>query len=121
MTILIAFLSALGASGILVFVQFLINRHDKKKEAANAKDSEDAKQTEMLKRIDDRTNTLIIDTQSLKLDALISNHPDNVSDIMLAAHRYFVELNGDSWMKKVFEDYLDSYEIPHPEYLKDVA
>lgn len=120
MTILIAFLSALGASGVLVFAQFLINRHDKKKEAANAKDNEDAKQTVMLKRIDDRTTALAIDTQSLKLDALICNHPENVSDIMIAAHRYFVELRGDSWMKKVFEDYLDKHEIPHPEYLANV-
>lgn len=121
MTILIAFLSALGASGVLVFAQFLINRHDKKKEAANAKDNEDAKQTEMLKRIDDRTEQFAVDIQSLKLDALICNHPDNLSDIMIAAHEYFVVRHGDSWMKKVFEDYLDSHEIPHPEYLKDVV
>lgn len=121
MTILIAFLSALGASGILVFVQFLINRHDKKVELEQSKNSEDTKQTEMLKRIDDRTKQFAVDIQSLKLDALICNHPDNLSDIMIAAHEYFVVRHGDSWMKKVFEDYLDTHQIPHPEYLKDVA
>ena len=129
MEIIIAIIGALSA--IFGFATFLIGRHDKKeadKEAKAAREDAQSKEiaalqeqvAEFEQKAMSKIDALTMTVQRGDLDRLMVGHPEKVSEIMVAAHKYFVVEHGDSWMKQVYVDYLNGRELPHPEYLANV-
>ena len=49
----------------------------------------------------------------LELMMLMSHDPDNVLEIERLARKYFVDMEGDSYMSKVYSDYAKKYKADH--------
>lgn len=47
---------------------------------------------------------------------LISDYPNKADEIFFVAHHYFADLDGNSFVIHLFEDWLDSRELMHPEW-----
>lgn len=66
------------------------------------------------KKLDDVTaqmNDIKLDTTRAQLLTLISNYPDNESEIMKVAKYYFKDLGGDWYMTDIFVRWADSRGI----------
>ena len=89
-------IAILGGGNLLLFIEFLISRHDKKKE------------DEMLtiKRDGIRTQLLV----------LIFMSPDDTAEILRVAERYFKDLDGDWYMTPIFYRYLKEHNVAEPEW-----
>ena len=84
--------SALGSAGIFSFIQFLINRHDKKEDDL-------CKYSAQLNRIETKSDRNERAICRLQLIYLIHEQPENKDTILQTAQRYFIELdgNGEAW------------------------
>lgn len=47
---------------------------------------------------------------------LIADYPDKVDEILYVARHYFEDLNGNSFVIRIFEDWLNNKKIIHPEW-----
>lgn len=97
-------LAVLGSAGLFGFVQFLISRHDvKKQDIAQIK--------HQLNNIENKCDRNELATTRLQLFFLIESQPDNVDAIETTAQRYFIELggNGEAWA--VFHRWAEAHKI----------
>ena len=102
MTTVIAVVSAaLGSAGLFSLTQFLIARRDEK--------------TDLLARIERKLDRLEKDGCRTQLLLMISDYPDNRSEIMALAFHYFVDLKGNWYMSSLFEKWMrdQSLTVPH--------
>lgn len=88
--------SALGSAGIFSFIQFLINRHDKKEDDL-------CKYSAQLNRIETKSDRNERAICRLQLIYLIHEQPENKDTILQTAQRYFIELNGNGEAWAVFD------------------
>lgn len=103
-------IAAFGAGG---FVQYLINRHDNKKEKNN----------EIMRAIDDLKTAFAKNerhTTRLEMLQLIQHYPTNTSELMKVAQYYFGNLNGDWYMSSIFQQYLDENNLCKPAWFNPV-
>lgn len=102
---LIMIFTSLITGGLIGLIQFLITRHDKKKD-----DKEEIK-----KKLDKNER----DNIRLQLLFLITHFPDGVQEIMKCAEHYFRVLKGDWYMTSIFNKYLVSNDIAKPEWFDE--
>lgn len=50
---------------------------------------------------------------------LIADYPDKVDEILYVARHYFEDLNGNSFVIRIFEDWLEAKQIIKPEWFLD--
>ena len=94
----------LGSAGLFGLIQFLITRHDNKKQMlANI----DGKLTQINKKCD--RNELA--TTRLQLIFLIDSQPENKDTILLTAQRYFIELDGNGEAWAVFHKWAKAHKL----------
>ena len=112
--------SCLGTGGILVFVQFLIQRHDNKKgllkqvlEAQN-KLSDELNQ-ERIERKEDMAKSEK-DALRTQLLLMMSDYPHEHQEILLLAERYFNGVHGNWYCSTLFRKYLEKENIPLPHW-----
>lgn len=103
--ILTIVLAILGSSALGSFAQFLISRHDKKKDEHKANQYIEASK----KFIDDKLNPIYCELKELKLDTTrlrltntIHQNPKNHDTIMRIAYKYFITLGGDEEMFDIY-------------------
>lgn len=101
-TIVISLISCIGTGGILVFVQFLIQRHDNNKG--------------LLKKIADKQNKLEKDELRTQLLLMMSDYPQEHQEILLLAERYFYDLRGNWFCSTLFNKYLQEEGLPYPDW-----
>lgn len=89
-------LAILGSGAFFSFLQFLISRHDIRK------------------------GWTAQNVDRLQLMVLIADYPRKVDEILKLAEHYFVELKGNSFIKELFADWLQSQHIDEPEWFKEV-
>ena len=102
--IIAAAAAALGSSGLFAFIQFLINRKDSK--------------NDVLKRMEKTQKSIQRDTTRTQLLVLISDYPENASEILMLAEKYFVQLEGNWYMSSIFNKWLSEREMPKPTWYK---
>lgn len=95
-------IAVLGGGNLLLFVKFLIERHDQKKEKAE----DDVKGTlAKLEKDGLRTQLLL----------LILMRPEEVTEILTLAQHYFVDLKGNWYMTSMFAKWCDEHGL-EPEW-----
>lgn len=96
--------SALGSVGLFSFIQFLINRYDKKGE-------DRCQYTAQLNRIESKTTQNEKAIVRLQLIYLIHEQPENRDTILLTAQRYFIELDGNGEAWAVFDEWAKAKKL----------
>ena len=86
----------LGSAGVFSLIQFLVMRHDRKKDdLASIK-----KELVIIKKSQDDTNTRV---SRMELLGLIKDDSDNIDAILQVAEYYFIELDGNAYAHSIFE------------------
>lgn len=101
-------LGLLGGGNLVLFVKFLIERHDRKVERDEDKSAEG-----MEKRL------LILERDGLRtqLLLLILLRPTEQTEILRLAEHYFKDLKGNWYMTSIFNKWLETSGIAEPEWL----
>ena len=95
-------IAVLGGGNLLLFIKFLIERHDKKKE-------QDISGT--LRRLEK-------DGLRTQLLLMILMRPQEKKEILTLAQHYFVDLRGNWYMTDVFNNWLEQEKHGKPEWFK---
>lgn len=108
----------LGSTALVSLVQFLIQRHDKKKEDKKGKLEAI---NEKLEKLCNQNDELIKNLEDTKVDLartnlmlLIASYPTNVDETLHVGYKYFVDYKGDSYMTPIFGDWLVKQHIETP-------
>ena len=95
-------IAVLGGGNLLLFIKFLVERHDRKKERAEDKEREEfAKSLRRLEKDGVRTQLLL----------LILLRPDEQTEILKIAEHYFVKLKANWYMTSVFSKWCDEHGL----------
>ena len=101
-------LGLLGGGNLILFIKFLIERHDRKKERVEDQDAERTK-----KRL------LVLESDGLRtqLLLLILLRPTEQTEILRLAEHYFKDLKGNWYMTSIFNKWLEESDVAYPEWL----
>lgn len=91
-------LSVIGSNALFAFIQFLITRHDTKK------------------NVKGKLITLEKDVLRTQLLLLILLRDEERQEILTIAEHYFKDLHGDWYMTSIFYKWLSSKRIAEPEW-----
>lgn len=100
-------LGILGSGNVILFIKFLIERADKKKEK-----QEESKLSSIINRL----ITLEKDVLRTQLLVLILMRPEEKQEILTIAERYFKKLQGDWYMTSIFNKWLTVSDVAEPEW-----
>lgn len=95
-------LGILGGGNLILFIKFLIERHDKKVEKAEDKEKEHIQG--ILKKLEK-------DGLRTQLLLLILMKPEETSEILTLAQHYFVDLKGNWYMTSIFAKWCDEHDL----------
>lgn len=102
-------IAVLGGGNLLLFIKFLIERHDKKQET---------KEENELGGINDRLGKLEKDGIRTQLLLLILLRPDEQTEILKVAEHYFCKLKANWYMTSMFKKWCDEQGL-EPEWFED--
>lgn len=123
-TVLVALLSSSGLiGGIFSIINTIISRKtargDKqeeiKKELAELKANTKKEIAEIKTEVQENR----LDMARIQLLLLMSDYPDDISEIMKAAEKYFVTLGGNFYMDTLFTKWLKSHKLPQPSWFRN--
>lgn len=100
-------LGVLGGGNLVLFIKFLIERHDRKKEKADNKEQEGIK---------NKLTVLEKDGLRTQLLLLILIRPDEQTEILRIAEHYFEVLHGNWYMTSIFNNWLKAHDVAEPEW-----
>ena len=86
----------LSSAGLFSLIQFLVVRHDNKKNNFTSVMKE-------LKEIKDGQKNTDIRITRMELMNLIKEDPDNIDAVIQVAEYYFIELDGNAYAHAIFE------------------
>lgn len=102
-------IAVLGGGNLLLFIKFLIERHDRKHET---------KEENERGGINDRLGKLEKDGIRTQLLLLILLRPDEQTEILKVAEHYFCKLKANWYMTSMFKKWCDEQEL-EPEWFED--
>ncbi len=106
-------LTILGGGNIILFVKFLIERHDRKTER---------KEDKNLEEITDTLKKLKKDGLRTQLLLLLLIKPEEEKEILTLAEHYFKKppngLGGNWYMTNMFKNWLDEYKVGKPAWFE---
>lgn len=100
-------LAILGGGNLILFVKFLIERHDRKIEQADNEEREGIKNKLLVLEKDGLRTQLLL---------LILIRPEEQTEILRIAEHYFKVLKGDWYMTSIFNNWLKEKDIAEPEW-----
>lgn len=103
-------LAVLGGGNLVLFVKFLIERHDRKIEQADNEEREGIKNKLLVLEKDGLRTQLLL---------LILIRPDEQTEILRIAEHYFKVLKGDWYMTSIFNNWLKDSVIAEPEWFEN--
>ena len=100
-------LGLLGGGNLILFIKFLIERHDRKKERAEDQDAEGL-----------RKRLLVLERDGLRtqLLLLILLRPTEQTEILRLAEHYFKDLKGNWYMTSIFNKWLEESSVAEPDW-----
>ena len=96
--------ACLGSTGLFAFIQFLIGRKDKKKDA--------------LKDIQQRLIVAEKDSCRTQMLVLMKLYPTEKTEIMKIAKHYFDDLEGDWYLTSIFHSWIKEQGLDEPLWFK---
>lgn len=100
-------IAVLGGGNLILFIKFLIERHDKKQEKEEENKKDDIKKTLIeLEKNGLRTQLLL----------LILIKPEEQTEILRIAEHYFKTLKGNWYMTSIFNNWLKAENVANPEW-----
>ena len=100
-------LGILGGGNLILFIKFIIERSDRKKERAEDLDREGVnKKLQLLERDGLRTQLLL----------LVLLKPSEQSEILRIAEHYFKDLKGNWYMTSIFKKWLKDVGVADPDW-----
>lgn len=103
-------LGVLGGGNLVLFIKFLIERQDRKKEKAEDKEQEGIKNKLLVLEKDGLRTQLLL---------LILIRPDEQTEILRIAEHYFKVLHGNWYMTSIFNKWLKTHEVAEPEWFEE--
>lgn len=100
-------LGILGGGNLILFIKFLIERHDRKTERAEDQDAEGLKK---------RLTVLERDGLRTQLLLLILLKPTEQTEILRIAEHYFKNLKGNWYMTSIFNKWLEDIGVAEPDW-----
>jgi hypothetical protein len=100
-------LGLLGGGNLILFIKFLIERHDRKKERAEDQNSEGLKKRLLILERDGLRTQLLL---------LILLRPTEQTEILRLAEHYFKDLKGNWYMTSIFNKWLEDSGECEPEW-----
>lgn len=97
--------AALGSAGLFGFIQYLINRHDKKKDD--------------ILGLKASVKELQLGVMRTQLLLLIADYPEDKSEILRLAEIYFKEYNGNFYLSSIFTTWLKQYKVDVPQWFNN--
>lgn len=102
-------IAILGGGNLILFIKFLIERHDKKVEKEENEKKDDIKGTlEKLEKDGLRTQLLL----------MILMRPEEKKEILTLGQRYFDDLHGNWYMTDIFNKWLEEKGHSKPDWFK---
>lgn len=96
-------LGILGGGNLILFIKFLIERHDRKQERKG-------------ENIQEKLTILEKDGLRTQLLVLILWKPKETTEILRIAEHYFKVLHGNWYMTSIFNNWLKDHDIAEPEW-----
>lgn len=123
-TFLLAIISSATVANLIIF--FVTRRDTKKeKEKEDPHKELDTKIAELSSLVSTLHGETISSMQEmrqalcrLQMLNLMEHHQGDVEALMSAAHKYFIELNGNWYMDGIFTDYCNDHNIPLPSWFE---
>lgn len=112
-------IAVLGGGNLILFIKFLIERHDAKKEKAEAKKENEKAKTDEANAIKDQLRRLEKDGVRTQLLLLILMEPDDETEILRIAEHYFVKLKANWYMTGLFARWCDKRGLEPDWFNKD--
>lgn len=113
-------LTILGGGNLILFIKFLIERHDRKVE--REEDKEERKEDKDLSSIKSTLVKLEKDGCRTQLLFLICIKPEEEKEILTLAEHYFKKpptgLGGNWYMTNMFKNWLDEYKVGKPAWFE---
>jgi len=103
-------IAVLGGGNLIMFIKFLIERFDKKKEREEDKDLGLIKQELTKIKKDGIRSQLLL---------LILLRPEEQTEILTLGENYFKVLKGNWYMTSIFAKWLKDYNVGEPEWFKN--
>ena len=103
-------LAVLGGGNLILFVKFLIERHDRKTEQEENNEREGIKNKLLVLEKDGLRTQLLL---------LILIRPEEQTEILRIAEHYFKVLKGDWYMTSIFNNWLKDSVIAEPEWFEN--
>lgn len=100
-------IAVLGGGNLILFIKFLIERHDKKIEKEEEDKKDDIKKT-LVKLEKDGLRTQLL--------LLILIKPGEKTEILRIAEHYFKVLQGNWYMTSIFNNWLKAENVANPEW-----
>ena len=100
-------LGILGGGNLILFIKFLIERHDRKKERSEDQDAEGLKK---------RLTVLERDGLRTQLLLLILLKPTEQTEILRIAEHYFKNLKGNWYMTSIFNKWIEDSGVAEPDW-----
>lgn len=94
----------LGSAGLFSLIQFLVSRHDNKKDGLGEIKKE-------LSDIKAGQGDMNIRVTRMELTNLIQNDPENIDAILQVAEYYFIELDGNAYAHAMFEKWATKHNV----------
>lgn len=104
-------ITSLTSSGLLAFFQFLINRHDKKKDEKNGLRAD-------VKDIQKKLKKQEKDSVRTQLLVLVFLQPNERQELLTLGEHYFKNLKGDWYMTSIYRKWLKQSGIDEPAWFK---
>lgn len=100
-------LGILGGGNVILFIKFLIERHDRKQERTEDNEKENLK-----------SRLLILEKDGLRtqLLLLILLRPNEQTEILRLAEHYFKDLKGNWYMTSIFSKWLTDQNVGEPDW-----
>ena len=98
------FSTIIGSAGVFSLAQFLISRHDRKKDDLDSIKKE-------LKSIKAGQDTINTKVTRMELMNLIKEDSNNIDSILQVAEYYFIELDGNAYAHSMFEKWAKAHGV----------
>lgn len=113
-------LTILGGGNLILFIKFLIERHDRKVE--RKEDKEERNEDKNLEEIRDTLKKLKKDGLRTQLLLLLLIKPEEETEILTLAEHYFKKppygLGGNWYMTSMFKNWLEENKVGKPEWFE---
>lgn len=100
-------LGLLGGGNLILFIKFLIERHDRKRERTEDQDAEGMKKRLLVLERDGLRTQLLL---------LILLRPTEQTEILRLSEHYFKDLKGNWYMTSIFNKWLEESDVASPDW-----